>query len=175
MPDDAILLSDGTSMTLPSALEICTTRRFEASRERVFEAFFGAEMIPRWWGIGDTATIVEAIDLRPGGVWRYIEWPKGGAPTAVGGVYHEVEIPKRVVFTFAREAVPDNEVVNTVVFDEQPDGDTSVTITSRFATSVKRDAMRALMQQGFNEEYRALDRVLAQDAAQPLTRDVNDA
>lgn len=158
MPDD-------TELTLASDREIVTTRTFAAPPDRVFDAFVNPDVVPLWWGTGETVTEVDVVDLQPGGTWRFIECRPDGTRTAVGGRYREVDRSRRLVFTFEREAMPQNTVVNTIEFVPVDRDASRVTITSRFASTAKRDEMFEQMQLGFHEEYRALDRVLAERAA----------
>jgi uncharacterized protein YndB with AHSA1/START domain len=56
-----------TTLTTPSDREIVTERVFDAPRERVFAAFSDPELIAQWWGPRGVTTIVDQMDVRPGG------------------------------------------------------------------------------------------------------------
>ena len=51
---------------------IVTTRVFDAPRELVFEAWTNPKHLVQWWGPHGFTTTIRAIDVRPGGVWRFV-------------------------------------------------------------------------------------------------------
>jgi uncharacterized protein YndB with AHSA1/START domain len=58
--------------------------------------------------------------------------------------------------------MPGYVVIETVVFEDLGDGRTKVVSTSLFHTTEERDGMLGMgMEQGLNESYAALDRLLA--------------
>ncbi len=59
-------------LTLPSDTEILITRGFGAARHLVYRAYTTPELVRRWWaGKRGEVTLAE-IDLRVGGMWRYV-------------------------------------------------------------------------------------------------------
>ena len=58
--------------TKTDSRSIIGTRVFDAPRELVFEAFTDVKHLARWWGPGGFTTTTHAIDVRPGGVWRFV-------------------------------------------------------------------------------------------------------
>ncbi len=64
-------------LTTPSDREIVTTRVFDAPRERVWAAITVPDLIPRWWGLKASTTVVDQLDLRPGGAWRFVQLNAG--------------------------------------------------------------------------------------------------
>ncbi|MGZ4406440.1 MAG: SRPBCC domain-containing protein [Gaiellaceae bacterium] len=78
-----------TTVTAPNELEIRVERIFDAPRTHVFSVWTDPQLIPEWWGDG---TVVEAMDLRPGGTYRFTT-----AFGVVEGEFHEVEPPERLV------------------------------------------------------------------------------
>ena len=75
-------------------------RTFDAPRERVWQAFVDPEIVPRWWGKHGTTTVVEAMDVRVGGAWRYVSHADDREPVAFFGEYLEIEAPERFRWTF---------------------------------------------------------------------------
>jgi uncharacterized protein YndB with AHSA1/START domain len=84
--------SDGGDLTFE--------RTFDAPREKVWEAFTDPAAIPRWWGKHGTTTIVEEMDVRPGGKWRYVNRASDREEVAFYGEYLEVDPPKGFKWTF---------------------------------------------------------------------------
>jgi uncharacterized protein YndB with AHSA1/START domain len=109
------------------------TRRLAAPRERVFRAWTEAEHLHRWFFPGhaeDTPPHVQ-VDLRVGGRYCITRYAPDGTITAmVGGVYHEVEPPVKLVFSWAWEAPqPDtSETLVTVEFHDV-EGVTEIVVT----------------------------------------------
>lgn len=66
-------------------------RSFDASREHVFDAWTDPERIKQWWDPTGTPLAECAVDLRPGGSFRFVN-ASGHAPP-FAGVYSDVERP----------------------------------------------------------------------------------
>jgi uncharacterized protein YndB with AHSA1/START domain len=96
------------TITLPSDEEILITRRFDAPRHLVYRAWTTPELVKLWWSGRRGAMRSAEIDLRVGGIWRYVMVAEGGHEVAFHGEY--------------REIVPNERIVTTEVF-EMPDVD----------------------------------------------------
>ena len=150
-----------TVVTTPSDREIVSERVFDAPRDRVFAAYTDPELIPQWWGPRGTTTIVDQMDVRPGGAWRFVNRGSDGSETAFRGTYREVTPPERIVQTFEWEGMPGHVVVETATFEDLG-GRTKVTATSLFHTSEERDGMLASgMESGLTETHDRLAELLA--------------
>ncbi len=146
------------TVTTPTDREIHVERVFDAPRERVFAVFNDPALIPEWWG---PTTIVDQMDVRPGGSWRFVVRNPDGTETGFRGTYREVTAPERIVRTFEWEGMPGHVLVETVVFEDLGDR-TKVTTTLLFHTTVERDGILASgMERGVNETYTRLDELLA--------------
>jgi uncharacterized protein YndB with AHSA1/START domain len=108
-------------------------RRVTAPRERVFQAWTKAEHLQRWFfpsTNGEAMPHVE-VDLRVGGRYRItMQAPDGDITAMVGGTYHEVHPPEKLVFSWAWEA-PQPDSAETLVTVELHDiqGETDIIIT----------------------------------------------
>jgi uncharacterized protein YndB with AHSA1/START domain len=129
-----------TTFRIVSDREIEMTRVFDAPRELVFEAYSKPEHIPHWWGPRSVTTIVETMDVRPGGAWRFIQRDQDGVEYAFYGEYREVVPPERIVSTFEFEGFPGLVMVDTLTLRDV-DGKTTLTVNSRFASREERDRM----------------------------------
>jgi uncharacterized protein YndB with AHSA1/START domain len=153
------------TVTTPTDREIHIERIFEAPRDQVFAAYTDPKLIPEWWGPHDTTTVVERMDVAPGGSWRFLIRNSDGSETAFRGTYREVVPPERIVQTFEWEGMPGHVSVETASFEDLGER-TKVTTTSLFHTAEERDGMLASdMERGMNETYARLDMVLARLAA----------
>jgi uncharacterized protein YndB with AHSA1/START domain len=149
------------TITTPTDREIYIERVFDAPRDRVFAVYTDPELIPEWWGPRGGTTIVDTMDVRAGGGYRFVMRGPDGSETAFRGTYREVTPPERIVQTFEWEGMPGHVSVETAVFEDLGD-QTKVTTTSIFHTTEERDGMLdSGMETGLNETYERLDEVLA--------------
>jgi len=149
------------TVTTPAEREIHVERVFDAPRDRVFAAFTDPELIPEWWGPRDMTTVVDQMDVRPGGSWRFVMRDSDGSETGFRGTYREVTPPERIVQTFEWEGMPGHVSVDTATFEDLGDR-TKVISTSIFHTTEERDGMLdSGMERGLNETYARLDELLA--------------
>lgn len=144
----------------PGKHEITMTREFNAPRELVFKAFIDPELVARWWGQDSATTIVDQMDVKMGGIWRYVQRGADGSEYGFRGVYHEVTSPERMVYTFEFEGMPGHILLETVTLEER-NGKTQVTDSSVFQSVADRDGMlQSGMEGGANESWDRLDRLL---------------
>ena len=83
------------TVTTPTDREIHIERVFDAPRDRVFAVYTDPELIPEWWGPRGTTTVVDQMDVRPGGSWRFVMRDADGSETGFRGTYREVTPPER--------------------------------------------------------------------------------
>jgi uncharacterized protein YndB with AHSA1/START domain len=142
----------GTSITAePGKQEIIITRIYDAPRSLVFKAYTDPKLIPGWWGPKRFTTAIDKMDVRPGGVWRFIQTDEGGNEFAFHGVYHDIVRPERIVQTFEFESAPGQVSLETAVFEELGSR-TKVTSKAVFQSVNDRDEMlRSGMEEGVKE------------------------
>lgn len=126
------------TVTTPTDREILITRTFDAPAARVFDAWTKPEHVRNWWGSEDAPLIVCDIDLRVGGMWRYVVGYADGKELGWHGTYREIERPGRLVSTEVWELFPDGESVNTMTLTEE-DGTTTMTVRVLHASKENRD------------------------------------
>ena len=153
--------SRGTStLTLPSDQEIVMERVFNAPPELVFKAHTDPNLIAKWWGPRKYTTTVDKLELRVGGVWRFVQRDAEGNEYAFNGVYRGIVPPERLSYTFEFEGMPGHVLVETVTFEEQ-NGKTKVTVTGLYQSVEDRDGMlQSGMEEGANESYERLTELL---------------
>lgn len=118
--------------------EIVITRVFNAPRERVFKAWTDPKHVDRWWGPRGFTNQTSEMDVRPGGVWRYmmLSAEYGNFPNDVR--YLEVVKPERLVYDHgADDGLPPHFRV-TVTFVEKG-AQTELTMRTVFPTAEARD------------------------------------
>ncbi len=147
-------------LTLHGERELRVERIFEASRDRVWRAFTVPEEIAQWWGRGHKLDI-EKHELVRGGHWRYVEHA-GRETHGFEGRFRVVEPPRRLEATFEWDGMPGHVVITDMILEELEGGRTRLTSTASYFTAEERDGMlKSGMEQGMNESYAALDRLLA--------------
>ena len=138
------LTTSGTTVvTTPAPTEIVTERIFDASRELVFETYTNPKYIPEFWGPRNTTTVVDKMDVRKGGQWRFIHDPGTDRETAFRGEYLEVTPPESITQTFEWEGLPGHIITETTSFEDLGDGRTKLHTLSVFDSVDDRDGMIA--------------------------------
>ena len=79
--------------------EIVATRVVDAPREHVFEMFTDRQHVARWWGPKGFTSTIDEMDVRPGGVWRFVMHGPDGIDDKNKIVYDEIARPERLVYT----------------------------------------------------------------------------
>jgi uncharacterized protein YndB with AHSA1/START domain len=156
------MTSSGTAtVTLPTDTEILITREFDAPRHLVYRAWTTPDLVKRWWS-GQRGEVISAeIDLRVGGMWRWVMVAHGGFEVAFHGVYREIVPDERIVTTEVFEGMPEGEALNTLTFTEE-DGRTTLTLLVEHSSREHRDAhVSSGMEAGMQESMDALERVAA--------------
>lgn len=149
-----------SSLTLLSDREIEMTRVFNAPRELVWAAYTDPQHVPNWWGPGSPKTIVDEMDVRPGGRWRWVVRGEDGAEYGFRGEYVEVEPPEKLVYTFEFEP-PSAQMTYYLTFEEI-DGKARITARTLFASKEERDGVLGYgMESGANESWDRLEELLA--------------
>lgn len=128
------------NFTFPSDREITISRIFDAPQELVFQAYTDPSLIVKWWGQKNMKTVVEKIQLKPGGIWKFIQCGQNDIKFVFKGVYNEVKPPERLVFTYECEVGSGKTIIETVTFDEE-DGKTRLTDKTTFNTVEDRNKM----------------------------------
>jgi uncharacterized protein YndB with AHSA1/START domain len=146
----------------PGQHAIVGTRIFNAPRALVFKVMTDPEAIPQWWGPRNLTTIVDKMEPRSGGSWRYVQHDAEGNEFAFHGVYHTVEAPERTIATFEWEGLPGHVALDTTLY-EDCEGGTKVTTISVFQTVADRDGMwESGAQEGGDETNDRLEELLMQ-------------
>ena len=145
--------------------EFRVERIFDAPRDLVFAIYTDPTLIPEWWGRRGSTTVVDTMDVRPGGGFRFVITDADGNETAFRGTYREVTPPERIVQTFEWEGMPGHVSVETATFEDLGD-QTKVTTVSIFHTGEERDGwLNSGMEAGMNELFERLDELLARRMA----------
>ena len=143
--------------------EVVMTRRVNAPRNLVFEAFTRPDLVRQWLlGPEGWSMPVCEIDLRVGGRYRYVWRHAKGQEMGMSGIYREIVAPERIVATekFDQAWYP-GEAVGTIVLIEHG-GKTTVTQTVLYDSREIRDGvLKSPMESGVAAGYDRMEKVLA--------------
>lgn len=125
-------------VTTPTDREILLARTFDAPRAAVFEAWTKAEHVQHWWDPSGVPLSICEIDLRPNGVFRWVNRAHG-TENIFTGTYREITPPERLVFTVKIFPSRPNPLT-TLLFSE--DGSkTKLTMKIECSSIEDRDAL----------------------------------
>lgn len=139
-------------------------RRFSASAERVFDAWFDPVWLGRWMfgpGVRDERIVRLTVDARVGGKFSFVV-ERGGAEIDHVGEYLAIDRPRLLVFTWAtRDSLP---ATSRVIFEITPrDAGCDVKLTHVMGAEWSAFVDRAA--QSWTKMLDALERAIAQDGA----------
>jgi len=130
--------TDSSAMAT-SDREIVITRVFDAPRELVFEVWTDPEHMVQWWGARGFTTTIHEMDVRPGGVWRFVMHGPDGTDYDNKVVFVEVVKPERLLYDHGAGDESDLPPFReTVTFDEEGDK-TRLTMRAVFISPADRD------------------------------------
>jgi uncharacterized protein YndB with AHSA1/START domain len=112
-------------------------RLLNAPRELVFEAWTNPKHLPYWWGPTGFTTTTHEIDVRPGGLWRFIMHAPDGTDFNNRIDFVEIVKQQRMIYSHGEDGAPGQSHV-TVTFASQG-GKTRLTMRSLFASAAERD------------------------------------
>ena len=150
-------MSEAQITAAPGQPLVTITREFEAPLDLVVRAHLDPELLPQWLGPRGVETIIELMEVRDGGRWRYTHRDADG-DFVFHGVFHDTPSADGIVQTFQYEgALPS---LQAVTFEER-EGRTVVRTTAAYLSVEERDAMvEAGMARGVNEGYARLGELL---------------
>jgi uncharacterized protein YndB with AHSA1/START domain len=125
-------------------LQTSMSYMFDAPRELVWKAQTDPKLIPQWWGPRNLTTVVEQMDFKVGGKWRFVQTDPAGQTYAFFGEYKEIDPPNKAVQTFEFEPLAGHVIVETMTLEEV-DGKTKWTNVSQYANI---DDLEGMIQSG---------------------------
>jgi uncharacterized protein YndB with AHSA1/START domain len=125
----------------PLDREIIITRVIDAPRESVFDAWADPEQLPEWFGPRGFTIKTHEIDIRAGGVWRYVMVGPDGTRWDSRMTFLRIERPRLIEVDHGSDKDDDPGRFRTLVtFDAQTDGKTVLTLRQLHPTRAQRDA-----------------------------------
>ena len=135
-------IPDSTAADLSNDRDIVITRLLDAPRELAFSAWTDPEKVVKWWGPNGFSITIERMDVRPGGVWKYVMHGPDGVDYPNKTVYEEIVPPERLVYSHSGgDPVPGERAVQfrSCVTFVQEGGQTRITLHMTFKTHDDRN------------------------------------
>jgi uncharacterized protein YndB with AHSA1/START domain len=158
----AVTSSETATVTLPTDTQILITREFDAPKHLVYRAWTTPELVKRWWHANRGEVTLAEIDLRVGGMWRYVSRSADGFEVGFHGQYREIVPNERLVTTEVYEGIPDADehaALDTLTLTES-DGRTTLTVLVEHPTKEGRDAhINSGMEAGMQDALDLLEQV----------------
>ena len=158
----AVTSSGTATVTLPTDTQILITREFDAPKQLVYRAWTTPELVKRWWHANRGEVTLAEIDLRVGGMWRYVSRSADGFEVGFHGQYREIVPNERLVTTEVYEGIPDADehaALDTLTLTES-DGRTTLTVLVEHPTKEGRDAhINSGMEAGMQDAMDLLEEV----------------
>lgn len=145
-------------MTDDNSLDLSIERMFDAPRELVWQAWTDPRHVALWWGPRGMTTRVDALDLRPGGDWRYVMVAPDGSEYPQQGTFTEIVPPGKIVTSalFDYGAAEPHQMVLKYEFEDLGDK-TKMTMTITHATVEMRREHQAMgVIEGWNLNWDSL-------------------
>ncbi len=123
--------------TTSAEREIVTQRVVSAPRAQVFRAWSEPDALAAWWGPRGFTNTSRELNLRPGGIWRFVmHGPDGVAyPNLIR--FLAIEPAHRIVYQHGENEADPAYFIHTVTFEDVR-GATRVTMRLTFATAEAR-------------------------------------
>ena len=114
------------------------SRVLDAPRTLVFDAWTDPKHVGEWYGPRGFTTTTHTMDVRAGGVWKFIMHGPDGVDYQNRIVFIEVVRPERLVYSHGGEEGAPGRFHVTITFDEH-NGKTLLTMRSLFESAAARD------------------------------------
>ena len=76
------------------------TRDFNASREKLFQAWTDPKILTQWFGPKGVSTESAQVDLKIGGQYQFTMKEPDGKIHSIGGRFREIDPPNKLVYTW---------------------------------------------------------------------------
>ena len=140
---------DAPARSATADREIVISRRIDAPRELVFEAFTEVRHLSRWWAPDGFTTTTHAFEFRAGGEWVFVMHGPDGTDYQEWISWTEIDPPQRIALLHGETRGDPNAFESVLTFE--PDGAaTRIEMRTVFPTKGMRDEVV--------EKYHAIER-----------------
>src|SRR3954470_13356885 len=96
--------------------EIVAVRVFDAPRELVWKLWTDPHHVAQWWGPNGFTNTIHEMDVRPGGVWRFVMHGPDGTDYQNKITFVEIIEQQRIVYKHGGDRGPEDRDVEPVNF-----------------------------------------------------------
>lgn len=129
------------SATLAGDREIVLTRILNAPRDLVFDVWTDPQHIAQWWGPNGFTNTIHEMNVRPGGIWRFIMHGPDGTDYPNKIVYEKVERPSLIAYLHGDDSDDEAAMFRASASFEEEEGKTKVTLRLLFPSAEARNKM----------------------------------
>lgn len=119
--------------------ELIVNRVFNAPRELVWKAWTEPEHIVNWWGPKGFSITTSEMDIRQGGIWRFIMKGQDGVEYPNKIIFLEMVKPERLVYTSSDDKEDDPGQFQTIATFKEQDNKTILTMRLIFPSAKIRE------------------------------------
>ena len=119
--------------------EIIATRVYDAPRDLVFKLWTDPQHLTQWWGPRGFTTTTFSMDVKPGGVWRFVMHGPDGTDYENKITYVTVDAPKKLVYKHGGDKTEPVNFEVAVTFDDMADGKTKLHMRMTFPSPAAKD------------------------------------
>ncbi|MFZ0545299.1 MAG: SRPBCC family protein, partial [Candidatus Promineifilaceae bacterium] len=105
----------------------------------IFKVWTDPDHVAHWWGPRGFTLTTEVMDVRPGGVWRYVMHGPDGTDYDNEVIYSEILEPERLVYVHGSGQENDPEQFQVTVTFAEEGSRTRLTMRMVFASPEQRD------------------------------------
>jgi uncharacterized protein YndB with AHSA1/START domain len=124
-----------------SGREMVITRLLDAPRELVWKAWTDPRHVIHWWGPRGFTNTIHEMEVKPGGVWRFMMHGPGGMDFPNKIIFEEVLPPEKLTYFHSSDDENDPNMFHTIVTFEDRDGKTFLTMRAIFASAEIREKL----------------------------------
>lgn len=135
--------------------EVIAHRMFDAAPEEIYSAWTDSKQLSQWWGTNGLGLTTHSMDVKAGGLWRFLIHSTDGTLYPNRIEYTEAAQPSLLSYIQGTDQEP--EQFKTMVHLERVEGQTKVTVKVTFPTPQAFEA--AKKSKSFENSRQTLDRL----------------
>lgn len=134
---------DNQVFTQVTDTEIISTRMFNATPEIVYKCWTQPEHFVKWWGPDGFSTTLKEMDVRVGGLWRFVMHSADGEDFPDKAVYEEIIPNEKLIYTHGWDLEgKENETFHVVVTFENLNNQTKLTMRMKFQNPIELERVK---------------------------------
>jgi len=137
--------------------EVISTRIFDTTRERLFNAWTNPEQLAKWWGPSGFSNTFHEFDLQAGGYWRFTMHGPNGANYENESVFVSIQTPNEIILDHI--SAPKFRVVATFI---DQGGKTRLSFRQIFETHDLYEKLKSFVTDANEQNFDRLEALIAE-------------